>query len=109
MAVEQYTSQAFDILLTVGIIRLGSFKGNNIGAQLTGSGTTQGTSDWKLVQSNDAINWVDVTGATFTDIADETLSFEVADVYNMLYIGLQRVSAGTETTGTVQLKIVFKD
>ena len=109
MAVENYISPAFTITLVFSIIRLGSFKGSNMGAQLTGAGTTSGDSDWKLVQSNDAINWVDVAGATFTDIANETLTVDLAGAFTMLYLGLEKVSGGTETTGTVQLNATFKE
>lgn len=109
MAVENFISPAFTITLVFSIIRLGSFKGSNMGAQLTGDGTTSANSDWKLVQSNDAINWVDVAGATFTDIGDETKSVELAGAFTMLFLGLEKVSGGTESTGTVQLNATFKE
>lgn len=109
MRVENYKSPVpITITTFTGTLKLGSFRGLTLGAQLTGLGTTDGSSDWKLVQSNDGTNWIDIVGGTFTDIANETLSIDLSNVYTMLYIGLQRVSAGGETTGTVSLNATFK-
>lgn len=106
--VEVKTTTAIDIATSSAVIKLGSFQGSSIGAQLTGAATTSGDSDWKLVQSNDETNWVDIASGTFTDIGNETLSFSGTDVHHMLYLGLQRSSVGTETTGTVTLRITVK-
>lgn len=105
--VETITTSAIPYS-TATVVNIGSFSGSSIGAALTGAALTSGDSDWKLVQSNDGTNWVDVASGTFTDIGNETLYFSGTDCHNMLYLGLQRSSAGTETTGTVTLRVTIK-
>lgn len=89
-------------------IELGTLRGVNLGAQLTGASTTSGDSAWELSQSNDGTNWVAIASTTFTGIGNETLSISVADSFHMLYLGIYKSAAGTETTGTVSINVTVK-
>jgi len=103
-------SYTFTDLVVSTPINLGEpVEGQTIGFQLEGTGLSAADSDYAIYQSMDGVNWEAVSGAVVTNLADATAQLvSVRDLVTMQYLGFVMTSAGTETSGTLVLKLYIQ-
>ena len=94
-------------MITLDVIKISSTLGRNIYANTNGSGFINEDSQWQLVQSTDNVSWAQIAGTVFTGENAKNV-FNISDLHNGAYLGLQLQNKLTETAGILVIDICVK-
>lgn len=109
MAFLEELAVPFTSLIVATIRPLGqALDGKTVGVTMRGNGTTSGDSDYQVYQSNDNSNWFLIAGVVITNLSDVAQEITIQDLFTMKFLGWSPTSKGTETTGTIDIRITTK-